>query len=57
MTGWIQLIGMIGMNPMRVAGLSMPDAGKRMLKVDNNENKKRKVLRLITIFDKKTRFL
>jgi len=57
LTGWIQLIGMIGMSSMRVAGLSLPDAANRMLKVNNNENKKRKVLRLITIFDKKTRFL
>jgi len=54
LTGWIQLIGIIG---MRVAAFSMPDSANRMLKVDNNENKKRKVLRLITIFDKKTRFL
>jgi len=31
--------------------------GYQMQKVNNNENKERKVLRLITIFDKKTRFL
>jgi hypothetical protein len=48
---------MIGMSPMRVDALSMPVAANRMLKVNNNENKKRKVLRLIAIFDKKTRFL
>ena len=33
------------------------DAGYQMLKVNNNENKERKVLRLITIFDRKIRFL